>query len=136
MNDLPTPTPRELEILKVLWECGASSVKDVHRALVATEPELAYNTVQTMLRLMEERKQLVTHRVEGRTFIYSPCWSRDESAARFLDRVFDGALDELVLSLLRTERVSPEELDRIQELITNARRRKSARRGESAKEAP
>ncbi len=136
MQDLPTPTPRELDILKVLWERGPSSVKDVHRALAATEPELAYNTVQTMLRLMEDPKQLVTHRVEGRTFIYSPCWSRDESTARFLERVFDGAVDELVLSLLRTERVSPEELDRIQEMITNARRRKSARRGESAKEAP
>ncbi len=129
MHDLPTPTPRELEILKVLWDQGPSSVKDVHRHLAEAEPDLAYNTVQTMLRIMEEKKQLVTHHVEGRTFIYSPCYSRDESAARFLDRVFDGAVGELVQSLLRSERVSPEELERIQNLITAARRKKAARRG-------
>src|SRR5262245_11237177 len=129
VQDLPTPTPRELEILKVLWDQGPSSVKDVHRYLTETEPELAYNTVQTMLRIMENPKQLVTHRVEGRTFIYSPCFSRDESAARFLNHVFDGAVGELVQSLLRTERISPEELDRIQDMIIAARRKKAARRG-------
>lgn len=137
MPDLPTPTRRELEILKVLWEHGSASVKDVHRQLAEAEPDLAYNTVQTLLRIMENPKQLVTHRVEGRTFIYSPRYSRDDSAARFLDRVFDGALDELVQSLLRTERVSPEELDRLQAMIATARRRKATRRGgESVKEVP
>lgn len=135
MQDLPSPTPRELEILKVLWERGPSSVKDVHRYLAEAEPELAYNTVQTMLRIMEERKQLVQHHVDGRTFIYSPCYSRDESAARFLNHVFDGAFGELVQSLLRTERISPEELDRIQDMITSARRKKPVRRGgDSARE--
>jgi BlaI family penicillinase repressor len=137
VKELPTPTPRELEILKILWEDGPSSVKDVHRRLAEAEPVLAYNTVQTMLRIMEERKQLVTHHSEGRTFIYSPCYSRDESAARFLDRVFDGAVDELVQSLLRSERISPAELDRIQEAITTARRKKANRRGgDSAREEP
>lgn len=137
MPDLPTPTRRELEILKVLWDHGSASVKDVHRCLAETEPDLAYNTVQTLLRIMENPKQLVTHRVEGRTFIYSPRYSRDDSAARFLDRVFDGALDELVQSLLRTERVSAAELDRLQAMIAAARRRPATRRGgESVKEAP
>jgi predicted transcriptional regulator len=121
---MPTPTPRELEILKILWEQGASSVRDVHRCMMLREPDLAYNTVQTLLRLMEEKKGLVRHQSQGRTFIYTACFTRDESTARFLDRVFDGAASQMVQSLLRSERVSPEELERIQSLITEARRRK------------
>jgi predicted transcriptional regulator len=109
--------------LKVLWEHGASSVRRVHRALLQCE-DLAYNTVQTLLRIMED-KGLVEHHVEGRTFIYTPRFSRDESAVRFLDRVFDGAADQLVLSLLRSERIAPQELERMQALIEEARRRKT-----------
>src|SRR5437868_3616274 len=113
---MPTPTPRELEILKVLWENGPSSVRGVHRRLLTREPDLAYNTVQTLLRLMEV-KGLVRHDLDGRTFIYTAEFTRDESMARFLDRVFDGAASQLVQSLLRSERVSPSELERIQGLI-------------------
>ena len=111
MEDLPTPTGRELEILKSLWENGPSSVRDVHRHL-GHSGDLAYNTVQTLMRIMED-KRLVDHHVDGRTFIYTPRFSRDESAARFLDRVFDGAVSELVQSLLRTERIPPEELEQM-----------------------
>src|SRR5438874_13823036 len=123
---MPTPTPRELEILKVLWENGPSSVRDVHRRLRTREPDLAYNTVQTLLRLMEV-KALVGHDQEGRTFIYTARFTRDESMARFLDRVFDGAAPELVQSLLRSERVSASELEQMQSLIEAARRRNGRR---------
>ena len=123
---MPTPTPRELEILKVLWEDGPSSVRAVHRRLRLREPDLAYNTVQTLLRLMEV-KSLVRHELDGRTFIYTACYTRDESTARFLDRVFDGAASQLVQSLLRSERVSASELEQIQSLI-DAARRKDGRR--------
>ncbi len=127
MDDLPTPTPGEMEILKVLWEQGPSSVRAVHRQLAgAKEPEPAYNTVQTMLRLMEE-KGLVTHDVDGRTFIYTPRFSREDSATRFLDRVFDGAASQLVQSLLRSERISAEELDQLQALIAEVRRKRGQR---------
>jgi predicted transcriptional regulator len=126
VRDLPTPTPRELDILKVLWEHGPASVRGVHRHLARPRPELAYNTVQTLLRIMED-KGLVTHHVEGRTFVYSPCYDRDESAARFLERVFDGAASELVSSLLRSERISPAELEQMQSLINDARRKKPGR---------
>jgi predicted transcriptional regulator len=134
VQDLPTPTGRELEILKILWDQGPSSVKEVHRRL-ARGGDLAYNTVQTLLRIMEEKKGLVDHHVEGRTFIYTPRFTRDESTARFLDRVFDGAAAQLVQSLLRAERIAPEELDCMQALILEARRRNgnlSSPRGKSA----
>ncbi len=123
MEQTPTPTGRELEILKVLWDQGPASVRAVHRRL-AQDEDLAYNTIQTLLRIMEE-KGLVTHHTEGRTFIYTPCFSRDDSAARFLDRVFDGAADQLVLSLLRSERIPPDELDRMHAMIAAARRKRA-----------
>ena len=121
MEDLPTPTARELEILKILWEEGPSSVRAVHRRLTERNPELAYNTTQTFLRIMED-KELVSHAVEGRTFIYTPRYSRDENTVRFLDRVFDGAASQLVSSLLRSERLSREELDKMHAMIAAARK--------------
>jgi predicted transcriptional regulator len=126
-----TPTPRELAILKFLWENGPSSVRVVHRGLLRNESvgkELAYNTVQTLLRIMEE-KGLVTHHVEGRTFVYTARYSRDESARRFLDRVFDGAASQLMVSLLRTETISEQELDELHELIRQARKARQSREG-------
>jgi BlaI family penicillinase repressor len=134
VEELRTPTPREMAILKVLWEHGPCSVKDVHRILLDDErdKDLAYNTVQTMLRIMEEpKKGLVTHTVDGRTFIYSANYSRDESARSFLDRVFDGAAADLMLSLLRADGIPAVELDRMQSLITDARR-KRVRKGGAA----
>jgi predicted transcriptional regulator len=121
VEDLPTPTARELEILKILWEEGPSSVRAVHRRLTERNPELAYNTTQTFLRIMED-KELVSHTVEGRTFIYTPRYSRDENTVRFLDRVFDGAASQLVSSLLRSERLSREELDKMHAMIAAARK--------------
>jgi BlaI family transcriptional regulator, penicillinase repressor len=120
-GDLPTPTGRETDILKVLWDLGPSSVRDVHAALSELDGDpIAFNTVQTMLRLMEA-KHLVKHHAAGRSFIYTPRFSREESAARFLDRVFDGAASELMLSLIRAERVPAAELDRMHALIDKAR---------------
>jgi BlaI family penicillinase repressor len=128
VSDIPAPTGRELEILKVLWEHGDSSVRVVYRHMLANQPDgkdLAYNTVQTLLRLMED-KGLVTHRVDGRAFVYVAAYSREQSATRFLDRVFDGAASELVLSLIRSERIPPDELEKVQQLILEARRNRRA----------
>jgi predicted transcriptional regulator len=123
VDELPTPTARELEILKVLWEHGPRSVSDVHRLLRTGDGKQPHlNTVQTLLRLMET-KGLVTHTAEGRTFIYAPVFSREESAARFLDRVFDGAASQLVLSLLKAERIPPAELEQMRQLISQAKKK-------------
>ena len=127
MTELPTPTGRELDILKVLWERGPCTVRDVYRELARGQDEdLAYNTVQTLLRIMED-KGLVTHHTDGRAFVYEARFSRDQSAARFLDRVFDGAASQLMLSLLQSERLPTEELDRMQALIAAAKRRRGGR---------
>lgn len=125
MDDSPTPTGRELEILKVLWEIGPSNVRAVYRCLLERQPagkDLAYNTVQTLLRIMDD-KGLVAHELDGRAFVYSARFSRDQSAARFLDRVFDGAASQLVASLLQAERITPDELKRLEALVNAAKKR-------------
>ena len=81
-GELP-PSDRELDVLKVLWEIGSGSVREVHERL-GPSLGLAFNTVQTLLRNMED-KGLVKHRALGRTFIYSPTHSRERVASRFAE---------------------------------------------------
>ena len=128
MPKRPTPTERELEILKILWKGGEASVREVYEKLRQRLP-IVQNTVQAFLRTMEE-KGLVGHRLEGRTFIYKPLVKREETtqrmASQLLHRVFDGAVDQLVQSLLSTREPTSEELARLESLIA---RMKSGRRG-------
>jgi predicted transcriptional regulator len=119
---MPTPIPsdRELEILKALWKLGESSVRQVLEEL-APAGQLAFNTVQTQLRIMAD-KGLVRHRAQGRTFLYRPVYSREAASKRFLSKVYDGALRELVLTLLRSQRLSSDELADLERLIAEARK--------------
>ena len=127
MSDI-SPSERELEILKTLWELGSGSVRAVHERM-CPGGELEFNTVQTLLRIMED-KGLVGHRTEGRTFVYYPIYSRERVTSRFLTKVFDGALDQLVLSVLQAKDVSPDELKELERLIAKTRREKQSRERE------
>lgn len=118
------PSQREVEILKVLWELGVASVREVHEKMCPSG-ELAFNTVQTLLRIMDD-KGLVSHRRRGRTFIYKPRFSRQQLTSQFLQTAFDGALDQVVLSLIETRDTSPDELRELEKLIADARRKKEA----------
>jgi predicted transcriptional regulator len=122
------PSERELEILKVLWALGSASVREVHERL-CLQGQTHFNTVQTLLRIMED-KGLVAHRAVGRTFIYTPRHSRENVTRRFLHKVFDGSLDQLVLSLLQAEDTSAAELKELERLIARARRQKLSRERE------
>jgi predicted transcriptional regulator len=117
-------TDRELEILKILWARGSASVRDVQEDLVKLAGPVAYSTVQTLLNIMEEKKGLVRHTVEGRTFIYSPKKSPErtvrELTRRFVDRVFDGALDRVMVALLDSRPPSLEELETIRLMLDQA----------------
>lgn len=123
MDSAPVaPTERELEILKILWETGPATVRQVWEVMGKQE-DLAQNTVQTFLRLMEE-KGLVEHTVEGRSFLYRPLYSRQRTVSRFLQRVFDGAADQLVQSLLDAKRLSSEEITAIEQLLEKEKKRR------------
>src|SRR5207248_10100812 len=120
-----TPTERELEILKILWTKGEASVREVYDEMSRTAP-IVQNTVQAFLRTMEE-KGLVRHRVEGRTFIYLPVPRHDDTkkrmVSRVLQRVFDGAMDQLVQSVLSLRQPTAEELARLEAMIEQAKSR-------------
>jgi BlaI family penicillinase repressor len=120
------PSPRELDVLKALWALGSGSVREVHRRM-CPDGELAFNTIQTLLRIMED-KGLIRHRAEGRTFIYEPIYSRDRVTARLLNRVFDGALDQAVLSLLQAKDATDEELRGLERMIAEARKTRASRK--------
>lgn len=123
MDDQPEPTPRELEILGILWNQGEATVREVAEVM-RSEEDLAQNTVQTFLRVMEE-KGLVEHTLRGRAFVYRPTFGRERSLRGFLDCVFGGAADQLVMSLLRAKKLSSQEIEAIEQLLREAKKNKS-----------
>ena len=134
MTAIPDPTERELAILKVLWDRGDSSVREVYEVLREDIP-IVQNTVQAFLRTMEE-KGLVQHRVEGRTFIYSAVPRRDQTSRKMvsnvLQRVFDGAIDQLVESALEVRQPSRAELAKLRRLLDSAEEASTARTSSKA----
>jgi BlaI family transcriptional regulator, penicillinase repressor len=115
----------QLRIMKVLWAREEATVADVFEEL-GKDADLAYTTVSTMLRKMEARG-LITHRTEGRSFVYRPKVA-SEAVSRsmidhLVDRMFEGNLTAAVNHLLTTREVSREELKALEHLI--AERKKS-----------
>ena len=114
----------QLQILKVLWQRGEASVAEVHEQLPGGA-DLAHTTIATMLRKMEARG-LVTHRANGRTFIYRAAVAEDQvsqgMAEHVLDRLFEGRLADMVSHLLTAREVSRAELTRLEQLIAERKR--------------
>lgn len=108
----------QLRIMRVLWDSGAATVSEVQQRL-GRQP-LAYTTVATMLRKLEERG-LVDHLEEGRKFLYRATVSMHEvtrsMAGDLVDRLFDGSLADAVSHLLESREISREELDRLEQMI-------------------
>jgi len=122
------PTDRELEALKVLWDQGESTVREVCDAINTAGEKLAYTTVLSLLQVMEQ-KGLVDHRREGKAYVYLPCVEREKTlrslAAGFLERVFDGSLDEYLVHALGTRKVSQQELKQLEEMLSDTRKKKT-----------
>ena len=108
----------QLRIMRVLWDSGAATVSEVQQRL-GRQP-LAYTTVATMLRKLEDRG-LVDHLEEGRKFLYRATVSLHEvtrsMAGDLVDRLFDGSLADAVSHLLESRDISREELDRLEQMI-------------------
>lgn len=130
-------TDRELEIMKILWVRERASVREVQEDLNRAAGPVAYSTVQTLLNIMEEKKGLVRHVVEGRTFVYIPKKSSErtigELTKRFVDRVFDGVLDRVMVALLGSKSPTPEELDRLRAMIDEAQQQSFLKPGNEEK---
>ena len=114
-----TLTPAELRLMKVLWTRGESSVSDMVTA-TADEMALAYTSVLTTIRILE-KKGYVTHRADGRAFVYSACVAEQEASRsevrHVLQRFFGNSRERLLLSLLGDEEITPDELRRLKEAI-------------------
>ena len=115
-------TDVQLAVMRVLWERGSATVTQAHEAL-RDERGLAPTTVATMLSRLEKRG-LVTHRADGRQFVYVPRVSEDEIRQSMVDalarRLFDGDLTELVHHLISERDIAPGDLERVRELIDRA----------------
>jgi len=115
----------QLRIMRVLWNVGPASVAQVQDRLEG-DP-LAYTTVATMLRKMEDRG-LVRHREHRRRFIYEAAVTAEDvtrsMADDLVDRLFEGSLADAVSHLLQTREVSPGELARLEQLIQERKGRR------------
>lgn len=110
-------TDRELDIMAVLWEHGPSTVAEVRERLA---DDLAYNTVLTMLRILEEKGH-VGHEEEGRAFRFHPLVKRDEAGAsavrRLVRRLFAGSPSLLLTELVQGPSVSEKELEQMRAVL-------------------
>ena len=117
----PTLTEAELRIMRVLWERGERTNLEIVDSI--PNPRLARNTVMTTLGVLE-RKGYVSHRADGRTFIYRALIAEDAVQGNVLENVvqrfFNGSAQDLVIKLLDAEYISRAERKRIQELLDKA----------------
>jgi predicted transcriptional regulator len=117
-----TLTQAELRLMKILWDRGESTVAEMVAAISAEEA-LAYTSVLTTIRILET-KGYVSHRQEGRAFLYSSCIGEIEASRsevrHVLQRFFGNSRERLLLSLLGDDEISPGELSRLKEAIANA----------------
>ena len=124
------PTAAEFRLLEILWRLGEGTIEDFLRASEEDNP-LNYKTVQTVLRIMENKK-FVSHSVRGRAFVYRPRVQRNEvnrsSLRSLLDRYFRGSRSELLINLLENEHIGNTELQELERLVRSYRKAGSSSR--------
>ena len=117
-----TLTPQELEIMKVVWQKGEATVRDVYEDLLERR-KIAYTTVLTMLNVLETKGHL-RKRQDDRAFVYKP--TKPEATVvrsmvrEFVDRLFDGAAEPLVVHLLKDRHFTRKELEELARHIEEA----------------
>ena len=114
-----TLTPQELAIMKVVWSLEKATVRDVHAALLQKR-HVAYTTVMTMMRILEEKGYLKKVQVD-RAYVYKPAKPRQQVVGAivrdFVDRVFDGASDSLLLHLASDNKLTDKQRRIVKQLI-------------------
>jgi BlaI family transcriptional regulator, penicillinase repressor len=115
----PTLTPQELAIMKVVWACDKATVRDVYEAL-REKRTIAYTTVMTMMRILEDKGYLKKTLVD-RAHVYKPAQRRQQVIGAmvrdFLDRVFDGASDTLLVHLAKDNKLTEKQRRIVKQLI-------------------
>jgi len=135
-SSAPRPTDAELSILRILWDRGPSTVRQVHERL-AHERTAAYTTALKLLQIMTE-KGLVDRDERDRTHIYRARLSEETTQRQLvrdlLDRAFGGSASKLVLQALATRRASADELRDIRKAIDSARIDREVRRDDAERD--
>src|SRR6185295_12746768 len=110
-----TPTPQELEVMKVVWERGEATVRDVYETL-RERRRVAYTTVMTVMGVLEKKGHL-KRRTEGRSYVYRPAQPQRRVVKAmvqdFLTRVFDGSAQPLLAHLVEERDLSAADLQRL-----------------------
>lgn len=119
MSKHPKPTEAELNILKILWAQGPSTVREIHEKLDSTR-KTGYTTTLKLLQIMTE-KGLVTRDESQRAHIYHAHIQQQDTQKKLvgdlLEHVFGGSATNLVLQALSTKKASPEEIAQIRKLL-------------------
>ena len=114
-----TLTGQELEIMKVVWDLQTATVRDVYEALLRLR-KIAYTTVMTMMNIMEDKGYL-KKRVEDKAHVYRPAQAKAEIMRAmlqdFVNRVFNGSAEPLLVQLVKDRHLSPQELEKIARAI-------------------
>ncbi len=110
---------QQIEIIKVVWQLGEATVRDVYEALRAQRP-VAYTTVMTMMKTMEARGHL-RKRMEGRAHVYCAAEPQKRALRKivkdFLDRVFNGSAEPLLAHLVEERKLSEKDLEALARMI-------------------
>src|SRR5271170_5400059 len=113
-----TLTEQELEIMKIVWERETSTVRDVYEKLLERR-KVAYTTVMTMMKILENKKYLKRTQAD-RAYVYRPAQPKRQVVGAmvrdFINRVFNGATEPLLVHLVEEHDLSPEELEEIARL--------------------
>jgi len=124
-RETPIPSNAELEILRILWKRGPSTVRDVHDEL-KREKDVGYTTVLKIMQVMAD-KGIVTRDESERSHVYTPAVEEKSIKRRLvselLDKAFDGSATQLVMQALSDKRASPEDIRKIRKLLDESSRK-------------
>src|ERR1051326_4611428 len=113
-----TLTTQELEIMKIIWERESATVRDVYEALLERR-KVAYTTVMTMMKILEQKKYLKKTQAD-RAYVYQPAQPKrqviGDMVRDFIDRVFNGSAEPLLVHLVEEHDLSPKDLEEIAKL--------------------
>jgi BlaI family transcriptional regulator, penicillinase repressor len=114
-----TLTPQELEIMKLVWQRERATVRDIYEALL-TQRKIAYTTVMTMMKILETKGYLKKRR-QDRAFIYRPARPKNTVIGgmirEFMDRVFNGSAEPLLVHLVKARQIGKRDLERIRRMV-------------------
>ena len=118
-----TLTPQELEIMKLVWQRGAATVRDVYETLLERR-KIAYTSVMTMMKILETKGYLKKRR-QDRAFLYRPAHPKNQVIGgmirEFIDRVFNGSAEPLLVHLVKSRRLSEKDLQKIVRMVEESK---------------